>query len=249
MLLEHLDGLRVVAASAPDGVAPAPGRRFARALSTSPPPPGVRLSDRTPARQRLPQRGDRTLVLTGEMALERPVVEQLGALARRKSGTEAQRTGVLRGSLAMRSDRGGTLGRSWRELQYRRRVLCRLGMVRQPRQIAPSARRVAQRLQDGAVQAGAPVGVDRLLDRHPRQLVPERTGPVGAQHAGREALLQARRARPRAIASSSDALGALGQDRHGVQKVRARVPSRAVRESTASRIVAGTSLRPRRAPR
>jgi hypothetical protein len=91
----------------------------------------------------------------------------------------------------VRSQSGGAIGGGGRELEHRSRVAGCLGMVRQSRQIASSARRVAQRVERCPVQAGTSVRVDRLLHCHARQLVPERHGlSFRAQHAGREAVVE-----------------------------------------------------------
>jgi hypothetical protein len=157
--------------------------------------------------------------LIGQEALERVSLQQFGTLTRRQGVTAAQRPAILRGGLAVRSQSGGAVGGGGRELEHRGRVVGCLGMMREPRQVARSARRVAQRLERGPVQAGTPVRVDRLLHCDPRQLVPERHGrSVGAQHARREAVVE-RIERVAGDRLEQPELCALGHDRHGVQDV------------------------------
>ena len=86
--------------------------------------------------------------------------------------------------------RGGLLGGGDRELQHRRPIPGRLGMVRQQRQVALRLRRFAQGRQNAGVEQPAAGRRDGRQDRLARQLMAEGQPIAGApQQAAGDALV------------------------------------------------------------
>ena len=176
------------AAVAPAG-SPAHQRRADRAQRHRPSPrtsPGPAV-----AIERLLQRGDGVILLARQVALEGSSLEQLAARRGRQTTRVAQGPPILRRRLAVGADGGRPLTRRRRELEHRCDVARGLGVMGEARVVHDTLGRPPQRLQGGAVQRDAPVRVDGVLDRHPRQFMPERDGVAfGAKHPGGEALVE-----------------------------------------------------------
>ena len=150
------------------------------------------IAQRTVARERFAHRLDRLVAVVGPEGGAEATLEERDSLLQRKVGAEAQRARVLGRRLAVRADRVGARGRGRGELEHSGGVAGGLGVVGEPRGVRRAGRRGDERRQRVAVQRGPAVGRERLLDRHPRQLVAEGDA-VGrrCQHARPEALVQA----------------------------------------------------------
>ncbi len=101
-------------------------------------------------------------------------LQQLGTFAQRQSVTEAERTCVLRGGLAVSAQRRGVGGRGGREVENSVGVARSFGMVGEPGEVEGAARWVGERRQRPPVQADLSVEHHRLLDGEARELVAER---------------------------------------------------------------------------
>ena len=118
-------------------------------------------------------------------------------------------------------------------------------MVREPREVRGRAAGAPQRRQRRPVQLEPAMRVDRLLDREPRELVPERDSlGLEPEHPGGEALVE------RADGFAGDRLqqpqlGARRHDRDRIEEIaRLRLESRHAREDGVAHAV-----RDLRAPR
>ena len=166
----------------------------------------------------------------------------LAPAGRRRSAARARTGPPPRGGRRPTSARAAAAGR---EPQHGGRVAGGLGVVREPRGVGSAGRRRGERRQRGAVQRRPAVRRQRLLDRHPRQLVAEGDA-VGRrrQHARAEALVEAGELASPASASSSHS-SACGWDTATAPSSAAAVAlRRAARASTASRTVGGMSRSP-----
>ena len=172
-------------------------------------------------------------------------VRARAAAARPRSGTHARAAGRLRDGLRSRQRvalRGAPSGARRR----RRRRTPRDGPAVRSR-ASPPAVRATPRAR--AMQRDAAVRADRLLDGEARELVPERDGaPSAAQHAGREARVDARRARPASASSRQSATApgtiATASSSAGRRAARAWSRGRAPRRAPSP----GAGRRPRPAP-
>ncbi len=121
-------------------------------------------------------RGDESLLdLKRDRALVRPALQQLRDLRRRKTVGEAKGPRVLRRSLAVRAGLRGLLRRSAGVFEYRRRVVCALGVVREAGQV--SAAVGGQCGEHARVKIRSSSWSNRLLDRSAGKLVPEADTP------------------------------------------------------------------------
>jgi hypothetical protein len=137
-------------------------------------------------------RADRLVELGAEATLFDAAVQQGRPEVRRQPAGAVQRAGVLRGGLAVRARRRGSLGRPGGPLEHTARVIRGVGMVREPREVGVVATARGQGLDRGAMEGEAAVRGDRVLDREPGQLVAERdVRPPRDQHPRREALVNA----------------------------------------------------------
>ena len=145
----------------------------------------------------------------------------------------------------MGADRGGPLGGRRRVAQHRLRVAGRLRVVGQAGEVGRAGR---ERVEGAPVEVAPAVRGQRLLDRHPGQLVAEREAARDRPPRCRSrAPRPARRRRHSASTSHSSACGTATETASTTPV--AAAPSRAVRASTASRTVAGMRRRRPRAPR
>ena len=74
--------------------------------------------------------------MIAQVAGDGPSLEQAGALRGGQAIAEAQSPGVLGRGFTMGVQRGGLFGGRDRELQHRLPIARRLGVMRQPRQVA-----------------------------------------------------------------------------------------------------------------
>ena len=150
------------------------------------------VAQRSMAPQRLLHRLDRLVAVVGEEGAAEAALEEHDAFLRRQIHRKAQGTRVLSRRLAMGADRVRARGGLGREPQHGARVTGGLGVVREPRGLRSADRRRGERRQGGPVQRRPAVRRQRLLDRHPRQLVAEGDA-VGrrGQHPRAEALVEA----------------------------------------------------------
>ena len=138
------------------------------------------------------KRDNRVLVQTGQEAFTPMGLEDVGPLVRRHPIGEAQRPGVLSGRLAVRAQHCCARRGCRRVPAYRIRVAGRLGMVREPGEIASAVRRGQQARERAPVQSHLPVRRERLLHREPGQFVAERDRVAGGlEHPRGQALLEA----------------------------------------------------------
>ena len=134
------------------------------------------------ARQRALQVGDRLLRLIGQEALAGAQLEQIGAVL----GREPQGARVLRRGLAVGAGGRGALRGGNGVTADGRGVARSCGVVGEPRRVGAVGRG-----QRAGVQRAAHVRRERLLDRDPRELVPERDArPNRVEHAARQAFLE-----------------------------------------------------------
>ncbi|HEY1275473.1 MAG TPA: hypothetical protein VGF25_11200 [Thermoleophilaceae bacterium] len=153
-----------------------------------------------------------------EVALVGAALQELRAALGGETAGEAQRAGELLRRLAVGPDRGGAVARRRRVPEDRLGVAGGLRMVCEPRGLGAAARRLSERGEGRPVERHAPVRRNRVLHRHPRDLVAERDGvAVGLQHARGEAGLEQwelvggeRLEQPH--------LGAVGHDRHCLEQ-------------------------------
>jgi hypothetical protein len=80
----------------------------------------------------------------------------------------------LGGGLAMCTNRGGALAGRRSESLHGVRIACRVGVVRKPRNVVSGSRIVREGGQRSPVERPPSAGRNRVLEREPRQLVPER---------------------------------------------------------------------------
>ena len=141
------------------------------------------------AGQRALLRGHRVIHAIREIALVCMPFEEIGELGRAEARGEPQGALVLGSGFAVRALQRRPLPGGRRVLQHRARVAGRFGVIGELRRVRHRPfGRIAQRLEDAAVQQHAPVRSDRLLDGEPGELVAERhRAALASQHAGREA--------------------------------------------------------------
>jgi hypothetical protein len=178
--------------------------------------------------ERAAARVDRVADAIGQIALVRAALQQLGAALGWQVVGEAQRALELGRGLAMGAERGGVLAGVRGVVQHRLGVARRVGVVREPREVARAPRRGGQRGKRRAVQVHAAVGRQRLLDRGARDLVAERHHiALGAQHARGDAGLEPAEVVARQRLEQPQ-LGALRHDRdrfeHAARAAEARRP-------------------------
>src|SRR5919201_155585 len=131
------------------------------------------------------------LLLIGQIALVRILVEQLCTLAGAEDRGESQRATVLRRRFAVSTDRGGTVAGRGRVAEDCGRVSRALGMVGQPLDIRGTRRRLGQRGQRPAVQHEPPGRRERVLGGEAGQLVPEGDALDAVhEHPRREAFVE-----------------------------------------------------------
>ena len=129
--------------------------------------------------------------LADDVARVRPPIEELGPRLGSQPVRVAKRSCVLCGGFSRCAHRGGALCRRGRVLEHRIRVSGRVGMIREPRQIGATARRVLEGAEGLAVQLQPAVRRQRLFDREASELVTERDAfRDRCEHAGRETLLE-----------------------------------------------------------
>src|SRR6266536_857899 len=150
-----------------------------------------RVAHRPAALERLLEGRDSLVILIGDVTLSRATLEQLCALGRRQPIAESEGARVLRSRLAVRAERRCAGGRCGCEAKHRVDVAGRLGVVREPGQIAGAARWIGERREGLTVQVDPPVGCDRFLDGEAGELVPERDAcRLEREHARRQALVE-----------------------------------------------------------
>ncbi len=120
-------------------------------------------------------------------------LQQARALDERQGAGEAQRTRVLRSGLPVRPQRGRARSGRGRELEYRLGIAGRLRVVGEQRKVRRTDGCSRESCQRRAVEDALSIRRYRLLDREPRELVPERDRAVRRQqHSGVEALVECR---------------------------------------------------------
>ena len=132
------------------------------------------ISELAMACERALLRGHRVVHPIREVALVRMPLEQVGELGRIEARGEPQGALVLGCGFAVRALQSRSLPCGRRMLQHCACVAGRLGVVGELSRVRRrTVGRIAQRLEDAAVQQDAAVRSDRLLDGEPGELVTE----------------------------------------------------------------------------
>ena len=168
-----------------------------------------------PVRERVPERVDRGLELRGHVALVGLRLEQVGAELGRSAVGEPQRPSVVRRRLAVGAGGRRLLGRARRPAQHRVTVSRRFGMVGEGGEVAAALGERRQRL---TVKRDPATRRDRILDREPRELVPERdVRALSVEHAGGEAIVELAEVRPTQLLEEPQ-LGGSRDDRNRLEQ-------------------------------
>ena len=164
------------------------------------------------------ERVDRLHLLVGVVERVGLALEQRGAFLVGETVREAEGPGVLLGRLAMRTERLGALGRGDRIAQSRLGFGGGFGMVGEPSRIGRADRRLLERHDREAVQAGGSARLDRLFDGASRKLVSELDPAVARTKRSRaEAFLERVDAGRRQRLQQPE-LDPLRHDRDGVEQ-------------------------------
>ena len=132
------------------------------------------VAEHAAALQRLVKGGDPFVILIGQIALPGAAFQKLRARGGPEPLAEPQRTRILRGRLAMRTERCRPLRGGRDEAKHGVDVAGRVGMVREAGQIRAAARWLGERREGLAVQVDLPADGHRLLDGETGELMPER---------------------------------------------------------------------------
>ena len=116
---------------------------------------------------------DRLRELVGHEALISAASQQLRTPLGRESLSEPQRSRVLGRRFPMGARPSSPLRRTRRPAQHPLNIPRRLGMIRETREIQIVCPARFKRCDRGTMQRQPTVGSKRLVDRQPRQLVPE----------------------------------------------------------------------------
>src|SRR6266511_1238981 len=133
-----------------------------------------RVAHRPAALECLLEGRDSLVVLIGDVTLSGATLEQLRALSRREPIGESKRPRILRGRLAVRTERRRAGGRCRCEANHRAPVAGRVCVMRKPGKIRDVTGWFGERREGFAVQVDPPVERNRLLDGEAGKLVPER---------------------------------------------------------------------------